>query len=331
MRIRTIKPEWALDHTMVMKSLAARTLSVILITQADDNGNGEWTPNVMGPRFFPNEAKPIALIEQAMAELHPWYATVYQLDDKTYYHLAHWDRHQVISHRGKGKCPIFSEDLAIPPEYSGTLQKAPSGSRIKDQGSRIKEGSTILVISRSSNSLETTVLDVFEHWKSVMSKNGKTVLTPKRKRAILARLKEGYSVEDIKAAIDGCSQDAFSMGANDRSKPFNDIELICRSGEKLEGFRDAPDARTGPIKPWAPPHGMERWAEKVLVKELFPDAAPFDSISWDPTKKGWYHYIDQPNPGRFEKLELAHEEICARFDRYLAALNETKGSVCQQN
>ena len=63
-------------------------------------------------------------------------------------------------------------------------------------------------------------------------------LTPKRKKAITARLKEGYTEEQIKQAIDGCRNDPFSMGANDRQKAFNDIELICRTGEKLESFID---------------------------------------------------------------------------------------------
>jgi hypothetical protein len=61
-------------------------------------------------------------------------------------------------------------------------------------------------------------------------------LTPKRKKAISGRLKEGYTVDEIRAAIDGCSRDPFSMGQNDRQTVYNDIELICRTGEKLESF-----------------------------------------------------------------------------------------------
>ena len=69
-----------------------------------------------------------------------------------------------------------------------------------------------------------------------MNKNGSTKLTPKRLKAIMARLKDGYSELDITTAIDNCSQDSFSMGENDRQTPYNDIELICRTGEKLESF-----------------------------------------------------------------------------------------------
>jgi len=81
--------------------------------------------------------------------------------------------------------------------------------------------------------------EIFSYWCEVMKKNpSKSKLTDKRNKNIKARLKDGYSVEDIKLAILNCSKDSFSMGQNDRAKEFNDIELICRSGEKLESFRD---------------------------------------------------------------------------------------------
>lgn len=79
--------------------------------------------------------------------------------------------------------------------------------------------------------------EIFKYWCEVMKKNPATTkLTPKREKAIKARLKDGYTTEQIKQAIDGCRLDPFSMGQNDRQKPFNDVELICRTGEKLESF-----------------------------------------------------------------------------------------------
>lgn len=83
-------------------------------------------------------------------------------------------------------------------------------------------------------------IEIFHYWCDVMGKNRLTSkMTPKRMKAIKARLKEGYTLEQVKSSIDGCRRDPFSMGHNDRGKPFNDIELICRTGEKLESFWDA--------------------------------------------------------------------------------------------
>jgi len=88
--------------------------------------------------------------------------------------------------------------------------------------------------------MKDEVKDIFDYWVAAMDKNpNKCKLTPKRKKAITDRLKEGYEVDDIKDAISGCRQDAWSMGDNPRSKAFNSIELICRSGEKVEFFAES--------------------------------------------------------------------------------------------
>mgnify|MGYP003639289470 CR=1 FL=1 len=98
-------------------------------------------------------------------------------------------------------------------------------------------------VNVSVNEITTTsakanlTFDLFKYWCDVMGKNLSTSkLTSKRDKAIKGRLKEGYTFDQIKAAIDGCRNDPWSMGHNDRQKSFNDIELICRTGEKLEGF-----------------------------------------------------------------------------------------------
>jgi len=79
-------------------------------------------------------------------------------------------------------------------------------------------------------------LEIFQYWCEVMKKQiSTTKLTPKRLKAIKARLKD-YEPHVIKTAVLNCSKDPFSMGQNKRQKPFNDIELICRNGEKLESF-----------------------------------------------------------------------------------------------
>lgn len=76
---------------------------------------------------------------------------------------------------------------------------------------------------------------VFAYWQQTLN-HQQAKLTPKRERNIRARLKEKYSVEDIKQAIDGCASSPFHMGQNDKGTVYDDIELICRSGEKLESF-----------------------------------------------------------------------------------------------
>tara|TARA_R110000796_G_scaffold148262_6_gene265142 strand:- start:8007 stop:8777 length:771 start_codon:yes stop_codon:yes gene_type:complete len=95
----------------------------------------------------------------------------------------------------------------------------------------------------------TQAQTIFDYWVNVMKKNPATSkLTTKRNKMINDRLKERYTLEMIMRAIDGCSKDAFSMGDNDRNKPFNDIELICRTGEKLESFYSVTENKQNNLK-----------------------------------------------------------------------------------
>ena len=80
------------------------------------------------------------------------------------------------------------------------------------------------------------VNEIFGYWVSVMNKNSLTKLTPKRKTCVQARLKEGYTVEQIKHAIDGCAKSPHHMGQNDAGTIYDDLTLICRSGDRLEQF-----------------------------------------------------------------------------------------------
>lgn len=95
-------------------------------------------------------------------------------------------------------------------------------------------------------------LQVFEHWHTVMGKNGATKFDEKRRRVVQKQLDAGRTVADLCKAIDGCRADPFSMGENDRNKPFNDLELICRDAKHVEqfmGYVDHPPARGVPRKP----------------------------------------------------------------------------------
>lgn len=76
---------------------------------------------------------------------------------------------------------------------------------------------------------------VFAHWQQVMGKD-KARLDAKRKRAITGRLKDGYTVDQLCRAVDGCSLSGWHMGKNDRNIKYNDIELICRDASKVDQF-----------------------------------------------------------------------------------------------
>lgn len=100
------------------------------------------------------------------------------------------------------------------------------------------------------NPLKGEVAVVFTHWQ-VTHGHQDAKLTPKRKRRIIDGLK-AYSVEQLCNAIDGYKHSSFHMGANESGKVFDDVELMLRSGEKIEAglqyFRHPPRPPPKPIE-----------------------------------------------------------------------------------
>ena len=95
------------------------------------------------------------------------------------------------------------------------------------------------------------VSEVFGYWQETMN-SPHSRLSDKRARAIKARLKDGYTVEQLKRAVFGCSVTPHNMGFNERDQKYNDIELICRDAGHVDRFianaarpPKLPEARNG--------------------------------------------------------------------------------------
>jgi hypothetical protein len=69
---------------------------------------------------------------------------------------------------------------------------------------------------------------VWAYWVSATGKV-RSKETPQRKRAILGRLREGYSETDLMRAIDGFLSSEHHVEGN-----HLDLTLICRDGTKVE-------------------------------------------------------------------------------------------------
>lgn len=67
---------------------------------------------------------------------------------------------------------------------------------------------------------------------------GKVKLNAKRRAAVAARLREGYTEEDLIAAARGIALSAWHTGDNPDGKKFDDLLVAIRDGERVERFRD---------------------------------------------------------------------------------------------
>lgn len=101
---------------------------------------------------------------------------------------------------------------------------------------------------------------LFDYWRERCG-HDRAKATPERLRAIRARLRDGYSVADVRRAIDGAATGAY---VDDRGKRHDDLTLICRNGSKLEDFIARASAKAPP-----PPgsDGLRFDREALLAQE----------------------------------------------------------------
>lgn len=78
-------------------------------------------------------------------------------------------------------------------------------------------------------------VEVFDFWKEFFG-HPRAFFDEKRRKAVRARLREGYSVDDLILAVRGCKLTPHNMGQNDRQEIYDDIELICRDTSHVERF-----------------------------------------------------------------------------------------------
>jgi hypothetical protein len=83
--------------------------------------------------------------------------------------------------------------------------------------------------------------EVFAYWQEKCG-HPKSKLDKTRRKAIEARIAEGYSIERIKQAIRGINFSPHNMGKNDTGTVFDDIELICRTGANVDRFAEKEEA-----------------------------------------------------------------------------------------
>lgn len=90
--------------------------------------------------------------------------------------------------------------------------------------------------SASLPSLSEQSKQIFDHYVNTF--NGffprGIKLTNDRKKKIEARLKEGYTVEQINLAITNIRTSEFHCGKNDRNTFYADLSFVCRNGSTLE-------------------------------------------------------------------------------------------------
>jgi hypothetical protein len=117
------------------------------------------------------------------------------------------------------------------------------------------------------------IRQVFAHWQSTMGTKAK--LDPKREARIRARLKEGFSPEDLCKAIDGATRDGYLMGTDPKSRRggYKGIETLLRDAaqvERLMALADGEDDK--PYLPEFKPSGNKQLSIDEILEGAPPEA-----------------------------------------------------------
>jgi hypothetical protein len=158
---------------------------------------------------------------------------------------------------GKPNCYRLLMPTGVSPIVTGGVGKSDRGVSAMPTGGvgksdtelkRTKEGTkTSLSLveevdenaTESDSSFASSAKKVFDTWVEATGKDPKKAkLNRARTDKIRARLKEGYSVDDLCAAVRGIAMSAWHTGDNPDGKRYDDITVALRDGAQVEKFRD---------------------------------------------------------------------------------------------
>lgn len=245
-RYRTIKPEFWSSPQVVECSINARLLFIGIWSFSDDGGVHPLSAKRLKMEIFPGDDISSDSILRLLDELIMNELLVaYIVDNKEYIQVTGWS-HQRID-KPTYKFPVKNEGVVKPisralceDSYS-TMQQSRKESKGEESKVEEKKENNIDELSNScannsSSKSESPVRMVFDHWRGVM-KTPKSKLDSKRIGKVKAALKLGFTVDELKLAIEGCLKSDWHMGRDkNNSKMFNDLELILRDASHIESF-----------------------------------------------------------------------------------------------
>jgi hypothetical protein len=111
------------------------------------------------------------------------------------------------------------------------------------------------------------VRGVCDHWQKTHPR-AKCPANGKRWQKVDARLRDGFTADQLVKAVDGCMRFPFVAAGGRRSsgkqaERYDDLELICRDEATVERFIELADRVDEPVAPPARPRSHQRHAAPV--------------------------------------------------------------------
>lgn len=225
-RIRSVKPEMRQDERYGRLSYPARELFNGLITLADDEGRFLATTSTILGHVFPFDRDAPRRLKIWVNEVKASGMVVfYVADGVPYGAFRHWKRHQKINR------PTASV-LPKPPDSTIVAENG-IGANVTEESVSDHGGLSVSRVGARSDPDPDQVVGLFEYWRGRCSKP-RAKLTDERRAKLLARLREGYSVEEIRIGVDGAATNP--PEDRDSGVVYDDLVSICRNGSQLERY-----------------------------------------------------------------------------------------------
>ena len=137
-RIRTIKPEFWTDGSIIECSVNARLMFIGTWNFADDEGNLDRSAKQIKARIFPaDQIDCEPLIQELITH---GLIIEYSVNGKKYLHILGFKTHQLINRPGKAQCPIYDESLNVQGVITEPSQPEGKGMEGKGKDKAIATG-----------------------------------------------------------------------------------------------------------------------------------------------------------------------------------------------
>ncbi|MES2367674.1 MAG: hypothetical protein V4563_17490 [Pseudomonadota bacterium] len=233
-RIRTVKPEFWQHEELANLPAETRLLAIGLLNHSDDEGYFRANHKLIKAAVFPFSDDSVS-VQCMLISLQKidYIRLAIGTDGKPYGFVTNFTKHQRVNRPQASQIKVlcaFTEYSLI--NHGAIIDASVAERKGKERNREQGREHDIPQAAPEMGEVEA----VFSYWCYVMAKTDQAKLTPKRSLAVRNILKQGYTVNQIKKAIDGCRRSPHHMGVNKQRTVYDDLELICRSGEKLEAF-----------------------------------------------------------------------------------------------
>lgn len=251
-RKRQLHPEFWTDSKLSRLPVEARLAFLWSLNMADDEGRFRCDGPTLSSAVFRYEQMPhdeaTEMIEILVSEGR-WLP--YSHHGEGYFAIPHWHAWQSINRPSPSRLPAPSEDtIAAYEDTYGPIPRNRQDARRLIAGPRSAGLSGTAKLSRrapAQDEMAEKAWEVFCHWRDslreVSEKEGRRaghararVWNDKRKKAVVARIREGYTVAQLKEAVDGCLLSPWHRGQNPNGATYEELELICRDATKVDQF-----------------------------------------------------------------------------------------------